>query len=76
MDVEIDALIELMNRELDLDPGDVDATSEMKDVELWDSLAHLRLCMALEQEYGVKIPAERVGELITVPAIVEFLGSA
>ena len=49
------------------------AASTPADVELWDSLGHLRVCMALEERYGVQIPMEEVGELQSVPAILKYL---
>jgi acyl carrier protein len=52
----------------------VDAS--MDDVENWDSLAHLRVCMALEDQFGISIPLETVGELTSVEAIVAFLEAA
>lgn len=31
----------------------------------WDSLAHLRLVMAIEEEFGISIPAEQVMDMVT-----------
>ena len=39
----------------------------------WDSLRQLELMLALELEYGVRIPADTMLDLQTVPAIEEFL---
>jgi acyl carrier protein len=39
----------------------------------WDSLRQLELMLALELEYGVRIPADTMLELQTLPAIEEFL---
>ena len=39
-----------------------DASSD--NIENWDSLRHLNLILALEEEFGVSIPDEEVGNLV------------
>jgi len=39
----------------------------------WDSLAHLELMLALETEFGVRIPMETMVELSSIGAIDKFL---
>jgi acyl carrier protein len=39
-----------------------DASSD--NIENWDSLRHLNLILALEDEFGVSIPDEEVGNLV------------
>jgi acyl carrier protein len=73
MHVEVEDVLAILTRELDLDEGDITEESIADDVELWDSLGHLRVCMALEERYGVQIPMEEVGELQSVPAILKYL---
>lgn len=38
----------------------------------WDSLKHVSLVVALEDELGVTVPADRIGELTSIEALVEF----
>ena len=71
--VDMDELLDLIGRELDLDEGEITATSTMDEVDGWDSLGHLRVCMAMEARYGLRIPMERVPELRSVPAIVDLV---
>jgi acyl carrier protein len=66
-------VIALLRQELDLDEGEIDASSQAEDVDNWDSLGHLRVCMAMESRFGVTIPLEEVGNLRSVAAIVAFL---
>ena len=59
----------------------VDAASLPEDaaadsVEGWDSLRHLELMLALEREFGVRIPAESFLELASLPAIEDYLRGA
>jgi acyl carrier protein len=44
-----------------------DASSD--NVENWDSLRHLNLILALEEEFGVAIPDEEVGNLVNYKLI-------
>lgn len=37
-----------------------------KDVDGWDSLAHVRLILTVEQEFGVKFSAAEIGRLKNV----------
>lgn len=76
MKISEDDVLRLMTRELDLDDGEIDGTSTMDQVENWDSLSQLRLCMAIEAQFGVSIPVERVSELTSVAAISSFLANA
>jgi acyl carrier protein len=44
-------------------------------VEAWDSLGHLTLMLALEQEFAVQIDPEQMEDLTSVGAIAEQLDS-
>jgi acyl carrier protein len=40
-------------------------------VETWDSLRHMSLVLALEEEFGIRLNDERIMKMTTVGAIVE-----
>ena len=44
-----------------------DASSD--NIENWDSLRHLNLILSLEEEFGVSIPDEEVGNLVNYKLI-------
>ncbi len=50
-------------------------TPELKqeDLENWDSLQHLNLMLALEQEFGVTLDVDDLNTLTSVPAILKYL---
>ena len=48
--------------EIPLESISDDASSD--NIENWDSLRHLNLILALEEEFGVSIPDEEVGNLV------------
>ena len=54
---------------LELDPGAVAAEASTASLEAWDSIAHLNLILALEQELGVAIPPEEMADLTSVAAL-------
>jgi acyl carrier protein len=41
----------------------------------WDSLGHMGLVAALEQEFGVRFPGYALADLVSVDAIVEALST-
>jgi acyl carrier protein len=39
----------------------------------WDSMAQVGLLLSLEEKYGVRVPPDMFGQLITAQAILTFL---
>lgn len=67
-----DRLTEIVADVLDLDPAQIDDELTPEDAELWDSLNHLRLVTAVEQEFGVKLSMQEI-ESIKSLAILRAL---
>ncbi len=42
-------------------------------IEEWDSLQHLNLVLALEQEFGLQFSPEEIEQLLSVELIVDLL---
>jgi acyl carrier protein len=61
---------------LEIAPGQLNAESQQAEIAEWDSLAHLRIVTALEQEFGVKPTMREIAELTSIPAITRFLEAA
>ncbi len=53
--------------ELPLESINEDASTD--NIDNWDSLRHLNLILALEEEFGVSIPDEEVGNLVNFKLI-------
>ena len=66
-------VVAVVTRELSVPPGSINLLSTSDDVDRWDSLGHLQICMALEAEFGVSPGLEEVGQINSVPAIIEYL---
>ncbi len=45
----------------------------MGQVRGWDSLKHVDLILSFSDKYKVQIPPSRIGELISVSALTEYL---
>lgn len=43
------------------------------DLPQWDSLGHMDLMVRLEERFGVEISTETIAELVSVPAICDYL---
>lgn len=43
--------------------------ASIDNIETWDSLRHLNLILALEEEFGISIPDEEVGNLVNYKLI-------
>lgn len=48
---------------LKIDKSSVTEDLSMDDLEEWDSLRHMNLILALEEEFGVTIPDEEAADL-------------
>ncbi|MBR1691510.1 MAG: acyl carrier protein [Lachnospiraceae bacterium] len=72
----LEKISEIVKEQLSLDDG-VEITEEtsFKDDLGADSLDLFELVMALEEEYGMEIPAEELEGLTTVGDVIEFIKS-
>jgi acyl carrier protein len=43
--------------------------SSTDNIEVWDSLRHMNLILALEEEFGITLPDEEVGNLVNFKII-------
>lgn len=48
--------------------------SSPDDVGTWDSMKHLQILLAVEEEFGIQLPADAADTLQTVGAIVSAIG--
>ncbi|MBV9572735.1 MAG: acyl carrier protein [Acidobacteriales bacterium] len=49
--------------------------SSPENIEAWDSVQHLNLVLALEQEFGVQLEPEEIDEMNSVQRIVDIIGA-
>ncbi len=53
-------------------PGDASSTS----LSEWDSLGHMNLCLAIEEEFGLSLDGAQVAGMTSIAAIVDAVNSA
>jgi acyl carrier protein len=58
-----DKLKQVMAAVLRVPADQIDDGTSPDTIEAWSSLAHLDLILAIEEEFGVTIPDEEVGDL-------------
>lgn len=51
--------------------AEVNGHTSISTVERWDSLSHVNLMMALEQEFNVRIDVDDAGEMTSVETICD-----
>ncbi len=51
----------------------VRADSSPDNIETWDSLQHLNLVLALEQEFGIQFAPEEIEQLLSVELIAALM---
>lgn len=59
-------LAELVGELFDLDPASVKDELTPEDVDLWDSLNHLRMVTAVEQEFGIQLSTADIESITSV----------
>ena len=55
---------------LNVDVSRIDAHASSDTIETWDSLRHMNLVLALEDEFGVSLPDEEVANATSYPLLV------
>ena len=64
-------IIALITKTLDVPEGSITAETKIAEVEKWDSLAHVMLIGALEEELGIEIPIDEAAEMTGVADILK-----
>ncbi len=59
---------------LGVDPGRLGPDSSPDTIESWDSVQHVNLIIALEQEFRVRFAPEEIEEAMSLAAIAELVG--
>ena len=69
----LEKVIGLIADQLGVDESEISAESRFNEDLNADSLDLYSLVMALEDEYGVEIPSEKLEELKTVQDVIDFI---
>ena len=69
----LEEMKEMIAEQLNCEESSITETTSFKDDLGADSLDLFELVMALEEKYEVEIPSEKLAELTTVGAVMEYL---
>ena len=69
----LEKLVEIMSPLLKIPPDRIDLNTQAEDLAAWDSLAHVNLMMAIEQNFDLMLEVEDFQNLVSVKAILEYL---
>lgn len=58
---------------LNVDVSRIDANASSDTIDSWDSLRHMNLVLALEEEFGVSLPDEEAANATSYPLLVLVL---
>ncbi|MBL0234364.1 MAG: acyl carrier protein [Chitinophagaceae bacterium] len=59
----------LMSTVFEIPESEISVNSSIDTIDSWDSIRHLNLILALEEEFGIVIPDEEVGNLVNFKLI-------
>jgi acyl carrier protein len=68
-------LIAVVALALRLDPKTLGLDSAAREVEAWDSIAHINVVSEIEAEFGVSIPIEKIAEIKKIRDFLPYLGA-
>ena len=66
-------IIQILNDLFDFEERNNFHTICQVDVKDWDSIGHIRLMLAIEQEFDIKIPLEDAVQLSCVGNIIDYI---
>jgi len=69
----LDRILKIVGSVMDVPIEKLDKNSSPDNVENWDSLKHMNLILALEEEFDVSFSNEDIIELLSVEIIIEIL---
>ena len=66
-------VIQTISQIMDVGPAEIDEASSPDTIDAWDSLKHMNLILALEEEFDVQFSDEKIIEMLSVGLIVTAL---
>ena len=67
--VNEELLKQVMGTVFGVDPASIGPHSSMDNIKSWDSLKHMNLILALEEEFRVTLPDEEAANITSYPLI-------
>ena len=70
MDVQ-EKVIQVLINIFQVSPDKISAVTTSDNVENWDSMNHINMILALEQEFGIRYDEEQVVSMLSVEEIID-----
>lgn len=67
---------EIMGAVFEIDPSTIDDSASTDTIENWDSIRHMSLIVALEEEFGVQFDDDQIAEMQNYKLVVLSLQEA
>lgn len=68
-----DKILKELAELLKMDVAELNETSGMDNIEVWDSLKHMNIIIAFEEEYKIVFEDDEIGEITTVRVLYEVI---
>ncbi len=68
-----DRIPALLAEAFQVSPLEISPELAFGDLPQWDSMGHMELMMLLEEQFEVEISTETIAELVSIPAIIQYL---
>lgn len=69
----LEKLVAIIEDQLNLEGVEITEETNLKDDLEADSLDLFEVAMAIEEEFGVEIPSEKLEEFVTVQSVMDYL---
>ena len=74
MEIKVeDRIKNVMSLVFDMPPSEISENASADTIELWDSLKHMNMVAALEEEFEVKFSDDEIIEMMNYPLIKQIL---
>jgi acyl carrier protein len=67
------AVIEVIAKALEVPPAEVGPETSMDNMPLWDSVAHLNICLEFERRFGHSLDLEKIFTASSVRDLAELV---
>lgn len=72
-DATLEKVTKIISQTMGVPDNQLDEDSSPETVEVWDSLMHMNLVLALEEEFGVQFSDEQIMQMLDVKLITATL---
>lgn len=66
-------IVNVMSLVFEVNESEIDENSSADTIDKWDSLRHLNLILGLEEEFGISIPDDEVGNMVNYKIIFHVI---